>query len=63
MLTRAACVFAALAIAVPARAQDPALVSLGLGGTDILNQQARTAGDLRLEYRSGLSLLRSSSSM
>ena len=36
---------------------DPALVSLGIGGTDILNKQAKSAGDLRLEYRSGLSLL------
>jgi len=38
-------------------AGDPPLVSLGLGGTDILNQQARTAGDFRLEYRSGISLI------
>ena len=36
---------------------DPALVSLGVGGTDFLNQATRAAGDVRLEYRSGLSLL------
>ena len=33
------------------------MISLGVGGTDILNQQARAAADFRLEYRSGLSLL------
>ncbi|WP_158742541.1 acyloxyacyl hydrolase [Acidisphaera sp. L21] len=33
------------------------MISLGLGGTDILGSQARAAGDLRLDYRSGLSLL------
>ena len=39
-------------------AADPgALVSLGVGGTDVLNQQARAAADFRFEYRSGLSLL------
>ncbi len=36
---------------------DPDLVSVGVGGTDILNQQRRAAGDLRLEYRFGVSLL------
>jgi hypothetical protein len=36
---------------------DPALISLGIGGTDILNQQAKAAGDFRLDYRSGISLL------
>ncbi len=36
---------------------DPALVSLGIGGTDILNQGLKAAADFRLEYRSGLSLL------
>ncbi len=50
-----ACLLLLLAIA-PARA-DPALVSLGVGGTDILNQQVKAAADFRLEYRSGLSLL------
>ena len=50
-----ACLLLLLAIA-PAHA-DPALVSLGVGGTDILNQQAKAAADFRLEYRSGLSLL------
>jgi lipid A 3-O-deacylase len=50
-----ACLLAA-SLATPALA-DPSLVSLGIGGTDILNQQARAAGDLRLEYRSGYSLL------
>ena len=51
-----ACLLAGLSAATPAFA-DPALVSLGIGGTDILNQGARSAGDFRLEYRSGLSLL------
>jgi lipid A 3-O-deacylase len=36
---------------------DPDLASIGLGGTDILNQQSRTAGDFRLEYRFGVSLV------
>ncbi len=36
---------------------DPDLASVGAGGTDILSQQARAAVDVRLEYRSGLSLL------
>jgi lipid A 3-O-deacylase len=57
LLIRAACLLAALAIAGQARAADPALVSLGLGATDLLNHQTRAAGDLRLEYRSDLSLL------
>ena len=43
--------------ASPVLAADPPLVSLGAGGTDILNQQARAAADFRLEYRSGYSLL------
>ncbi len=47
---------AARVLVTPAFA-DPALVSLGVGGTDVLNQQARAAGDFRMEYRSGLSLL------
>ena len=46
----------ALALTAPALA-DPALISLGVGGTDILNQEARAAADFRLEYRSGFSLL------
>ena len=50
-----ACLLLLLAI-TPARA-DPALISLGVGGTDILNQQVKAAADFRLEYRSGLSLL------
>ena len=57
MFSRAACLLAALAASPGARAADLPLVSLGLGGTDILERQARAAGDLRLEYRSGLSLL------
>ncbi len=52
----AACLLAGFSLATPALA-DPALVSLGIGGTDVLNQQARSAGDFRMEYRSGLSLL------
>ena len=52
----AACLFTLLYIS-PALAADPPLVSLGIGGTDILNQEARAAADFRLEYRSGLSLL------
>lgn len=55
-LARGLYVAIGLSLASPAIA-DPALVSLGIGGTDILNQQLKTAGDLRLEYRSGLSLL------
>lgn len=51
-----ACILAGLVTTVPAFA-DPALVSLGIGGTDILNQQAKSAVDFRVEYRSGLSLL------
>jgi hypothetical protein len=43
-------------MATPALA-DPDLISLGVGGTDILNQQAKSAGDFRLDYRSGISLL------
>ena len=50
-------VLVALLFAVPALAADPPLVSLGIGGTDILNQEARAAADFRLEYRSGLVLL------
>ena len=46
----------ATSLATPALA-DPALVSLGIGGTDILNQAAKSAVDFRAEYRSGLSLL------
>lgn len=56
MRIRAACLLAALA-ATPAMAADPPLVSLGAGGTDLLNQQARSAGDFRMEYRSGYSLV------
>ncbi len=52
-----ACLLAALAFARPALAGDQPLVSLGIGGTDILNQQVKAAGDLRVEYRSGLSLV------
>ncbi len=57
MLIRAASLAAALLIAGEARAADPALVSLGAGATDLLNHAPRLAADLRLEYRSGLSLL------
>ena len=62
MRIRAICLLAALAPAAlapaaPALAADPPLVSLGAGGTDILNQQARSAGDFRMEYRSGYSLV------
>ncbi len=53
----AACLAAGLTCATPALAADPPLVSLGAGGTDILNQQAKSAADVRVEYRSGLSLL------
>ena len=53
----ATCLLAAVAAATPVLAADPPLVSLGAGGTDILNQQARSAGDFRMEYRSGYSLL------
>ncbi len=56
MLIRVACILAALVFAGEASA-DPAYVSLGVGGTDLLNHAPRGAGDLRLEYRSGLSLL------
>ena len=52
-----ACLLAALTVAGPALAADPPLVSLGIGGTDVLNQEARAGADFRLEYRSGLSLL------
>ncbi len=59
-LRASACLLAAclpmLLTTAPARA-DPALVSLGVGGTDILNQQVKAAADFRLEYRSGFSLL------
>ncbi len=60
------CLWAGLCLAIPALVTpalitpalaDPALVSLGVGGTDVLNQEARAAGDFRMEYRSGLSLL------
>ncbi len=54
---RVACILAGLGFAAPALAADPSLVSLGLGGTDILNQEARAAVDFRVEYRSGISLL------
>jgi hypothetical protein len=53
---RAACLLVGLAVATPALA-DPAYVSLGAGGTDVLNQGARAAADFRMEYLSGLSLL------
>ena len=52
-----ACPILLLLFAFPALAADPPMISLGVGGTDILNQQARAAADFRLEYRSGLSLL------
>ena len=52
----AACLLLALS-AFPALAADAPLISLGFGGTDILNEQARAAADFRLEFRSGLSLL------
>ena len=56
--TGVACLLAGISLATPAFAGDPgALVSLGVGGTDLLNQQARAAVDFRLEYRSGVSLL------
>ena len=45
-----------ICLAAPALA-DPALVSLGTGGTDILNMATKAAGDFRLEYRSGISLV------
>ncbi len=49
---------AAIVLLTPFAAQaDPDLLSIGVGGTDILNQQTRAAGDLRLEYRFGVSLL------
>ncbi len=51
------CLSLALALAHPALAADQPLVSLGVGGTDILNQEVKAAGDLRIEYRSGLSLV------
>lgn len=47
---------ACMAGTTPALA-DPSFISLGAGGTDILNQQSRAAADFRAEYRSGLSLL------
>ena len=56
MKVLAACLAVGLSLATPALA-DPALVSLGVGGTDVLNQEVKAAGDFRLEYRSGLSLL------
>ncbi len=49
-------VIGCLALPAPALA-DPALISIGVGATDILNQQARAAADFRLEYRSGISLV------
>jgi lipid A 3-O-deacylase len=45
-----------LAIPIAAHAQTPGLVSIGAGATDVLGNATRTAVDLRLEYRSGLSL-------
>jgi lipid A 3-O-deacylase len=57
LLVRAACLLAGLVVALPVRAADPPMVSLGLGATDVLAEQARSAADYRLEYRSGLSLL------
>ena len=53
---RIAGLLAGLSLATPALA-DPALVSLGAGGTDILNMATKAAGDFRMEYRSGISLL------
>ena len=53
---RAACLLAGLAVTTPALA-DPSYISLGVGGTDVLNQEARAAGDFRMEYLSGVSLL------
>lgn len=52
-----ACVITALFLAPPAVAADTPLISLGLGGTDVLGHQSRSAVDVRLEYRSALSLL------
>ena len=56
MILRAACLTALLAATAPALAADPPMVNLGIGATDVV-RQGRAAGDLRLEYRSGLSLL------
>jgi lipid A 3-O-deacylase len=52
----AAAGIAVLVAASPAWAADPPLVSLGLGTADIMGGGARTGADMRLEYRSGLSL-------
>ena len=51
------CLLLDMACAQPVFAADQPLVSLGIGGTDILNQETKAAGDLRIEYRSGLSLV------
>jgi lipid A 3-O-deacylase len=57
LLVRTALLLAGLTIVTSARAADPPMVSLGLGGTDILAEKAYSALDYRLEYHSGLSLL------
>ena len=51
------CAILGILFAFPARAADPPLISLGVGATDILNEQAKSAADFRLDYRSGLSLV------
>ena len=55
-LLPAAFILLLLAAPAPARA-DPDLISLGAGGTDVLNKETRAAADFRLEYRFGVSLL------
>ncbi len=52
-----ACLITALLLALPASAADVPLISLGIGGTDILADQSRAAVGFRLDYRSALSLL------
>ncbi len=52
-----ACVLALLCFGAGQALADPDLLSLGAGGTDVLNHQTRAAADFRLEYRSGISLL------
>jgi hypothetical protein len=59
----ACCIFAAalaggLFVASAARADDPALLSFGVGYFDVLQHDpSDTAADFRIEYRSGLSLI------
>ena len=51
------CAAILLCVAAHRASADPGLLSFGVGGTDVLNQQTRAAADVRLDYRSNLSLV------